>query len=348
MSQRTNRPVAVIGSAARAYPAHVNQALEVCLRLGVIPVMVERPAAASDGEAVESALGLIDEADVYIGIFGSGRGDRSIAGMEYDRAVVRGIPRLVFIVGEGGPRGVAGPTGDATEDFLDRVRMKQPVAEVGSAEEFRDLLDRALGALGIRGQVSRGVKPNIRFGGGRGKDAQPGAYKRVLRVFVASPRDVQDERSRMPKVVDSLNRTLGKLLDVAVELWRWEIDATPAAGETQALVDLELDKADVVLVIFWNRFGTPTPAGPTGTEGEVLRAVERWSKARHPQVMVYFCQRPARLERAELEQRLKLLEFRERLAQLVLIADYEDAHEFEWRVRDDLFTTIAALCVRRK
>lgn len=62
----------------------------------------------------------------------------------------------------------------------------------------------------------------------------------------------------MPKVVESLNKTLGKLLDVVVELWRWEADSTPAVCEPQSLVDVELDKADVVLVIFWNRFGTPS------------------------------------------------------------------------------------------
>jgi hypothetical protein len=152
----------------------------------------------------------------------------------------------------------------------------------------------------------------------------------------------------MPKVVESLNRTLGKLLEVSVELWRWEVDAPPAAGEPQALIDPELDQADIVLIIFWNRFGTPTAAGTTGTESEVLRSLDRWSKAGRPQVMIYFCQRPARLERTELEQRLRLLDFKERIAPLTLAVEYEKAEEFEWRVRDDLFLNIAGMCVKRK
>src|SRR5205085_12688396 len=130
-----------------------------------------------------------------------------------------------------------------------------------------------------------------------------GKSKQTFRVFVASPGDVQEERSRLPKVIDSLNKTLGTLLGVVVELWRWEADAQPAVGEPQALINPELDAADVVLVILWNRFGTPTAAGTTGTESEVLRSLQRWGRARHPQVMVYFCQRPALLNRDGLAQR---------------------------------------------
>jgi hypothetical protein len=219
-----------------------------------------------------------------------------------------------------------------------------------------------LAGLGLRGQTRKELKPPgqgephpRKKGGGDGnaKSAKPtsspgGKSKQTFRVFVASPGDVRDERSRMPKVIESLNRTLGGLLGVVVELWRWEADAQPGAGEPQALIDPELDAADVVLAIFWNRFGTPTSAGTTGTESEVLRSLKRWSRLRRPQVMVYFCQRPALLDRPALEHRLMLLDFRERISPLVLAADYEDVQEFAWRVRDDLFLTIARLCVKRK
>jgi hypothetical protein len=319
--------------------------LDACLRRGIIPVMVGQPSA-DDPRAVEAALGLLDEADVYIGVFGDSYGhvlpglDKSIGEMEYVRASERGIPRLVFTTGPGHPRrAVAAAPGGEENDarlaaFVGRVKEEQAVSEVESPEELRALLHDGLVALGIRGEARTGLKGPT--------------YKQVLRVFVASPGDVQDERSRMPKVVESLNKTLGRLLDVVVELWRWEADAAPAVGEPQALIDPELDAADVVLVIFWNRFGMPTPAGTTGTEGEVLHSLERWSRIRRPQVMVYFCQRPASLGRTALEQRLKLLDFRERISSLVLAADYEDAREFEWRVRDDLFTTLARLYVQRK
>ena len=87
-----------------------------------------------------------------------------------------------------------------------------------------------------------------------------------------------------------------------------------------------------------------TKAGTTGTESEVLRSLERWNKSGRPQVMMYFCQRPASLNRDELAQRAKVLEFRERIFSLALTGAYGDVSEFEWRVRDALFFTLASLC----
>lgn len=369
MSARNVRPVAVISRAARGSPAHLSEALDVCVRRGVIPVMAERPSA-DDAGAVEAALGLIDQADVYIGIIGDAPAstdhDLSITAAEYDRASERGIPRLMFTVRPGrpstAPRLDAAGADAGLEGFTRLVRLvgeNQLIRQAGSPKEFRALLLEELAGLGLRGQTTPELRqgeprPRKKEGGDvNSKSAKPkssarGKSRQTFRVFVASPGDVRDERSRLPKVVESLNRTLGRLLDVVVELWRWEADAQPAAGEPQALIDPELDAADVVLAIFWNRFGTPTSAGTTGTESEVLRALKRWSRVLRPQVMVYFCQRPTLLDRPALEHRLMLLDFRERISPLVLAADYEDVQEFEWRVRDDLFLTIARLCVRRK
>jgi hypothetical protein len=370
MSVRNVRPVAVIGRAARHSPAHLSEALDVCLRRGIIPVMSEQPSAGDPGVA-EAALGLIDEADLYIGIIGGAHEthdyDRSVTEAEYGRASERGIPRLVFAVRPDLTKTASGldaeGVGAGLGSFTRLAGENRPVRQAGSLKEFRVLLTEDLVGLGLHGRTGAELKPHAntaeppgprKKGGGDGnaKSATPktstrGRSKRTFRVFVASPGDVWDERSRMPKVVESLNRTLGRLLDVVIELWRWEADAQPAAGEPQALIDPELDAADVVLVIFWNRFGTPTSAGATGTESEVLRALKRWGRVRRPQVMVYFCQRPALLDRPALEHRLKLLDFRERISSLVLAADYEDVQEFEWRARDDLFLAITRLCVKR-
>lgn len=395
MSQRIKRRVAVIGSGARETPEHLRDALDVCLRMGIVPVMVEHPAGGDDA-AVEAALGLLDEADVYVGIIGDSYGpavpghDRSLTEMEYERASSRGIPRLMFATGAGRAETADASNTEAAdarlEAFARRVGERELVRHAGSLKEFRELLSEGLIELGMRARTRAELKPAeaettpaLKKGGGDanakslgrvqgenphtarkmgGGDGQakvakskttPGVkFKRTFRVFVASPGDVHEERSSMPKVVESLNKTLGNLLNVGVELWRWEADAPPAVGEPQALIDPEIDAADVVLVIFWNRFGTPTASGTTGTESEVLRSLRRWGEVRRPQVMVYFCQRPALLNRDGLDQRLKLLDFRERIAPLVLAVDYGEVQEFEWRVRDDLFINIARLCVRRK
>ena len=42
-----------------------------------------------------------------------------------------------------------------------------------------------------------------------------------LRVFVASPSDVADERDRLAREIERLNRTLGQDAKVVLELVRW-------------------------------------------------------------------------------------------------------------------------------
>src|SRR5262249_17731818 len=84
-------------------PEHRKCVLDALDRLHLSPSMMEHLPASSQGKIGES-MRLVDEADVYLGIFGHSYGEipdghsSSITEMEYDRAVERGIPRLIFII----------------------------------------------------------------------------------------------------------------------------------------------------------------------------------------------------------------------------------------------------------
>ena len=58
----------------------------------------------------------------------------------------------------------------------------------------------------------------------------------------------------------------------------------------QGLIDpiLRIEDGDVLLGIFWKRFGTPTTDAGSGTEHEFLRAYASWQQHRRPQIMAYF------------------------------------------------------------
>src|SRR6516164_5678104 len=92
---------AMISSTARDLPAHRREVGEACLRQGVFPVMMEH-LPASDAEAVAASLRMVDETDVYLGVIAHRYGHvpaghpRSITEMEYDWAVERARPRLIF------------------------------------------------------------------------------------------------------------------------------------------------------------------------------------------------------------------------------------------------------------
>jgi Domain of unknown function (DUF4062) len=289
--QPARKLLAVISSTALDLPVHRNEAFEACLRQDVIPTMIEQ-LPAIDCDTIALLRNLIDTADIYIGILGFRYGyvpnghNKSITEIEYDHAMERGIQCLMFLMSEDHPVKPSnvemGEGAIKLEAFKKRVRKNHVVNYFDSPQDLRAHIINSLSRIRI--ELESEKRQSL--------DQKASKQRELLHIFVASPSDVKEERSRMPKVVESLNRTLGKLLNVVIELWRWETDATPGTGEPQSLIDPELDQADIVVVIFWNRFGMPTQAGTTGTEGEVLRSLERWKRVGRPQVMMYFCQRP--------------------------------------------------------
>ncbi|HWT03318.1 MAG TPA: DUF4062 domain-containing protein [Pyrinomonadaceae bacterium] len=103
------RPVVMVSSTALDLPAHREEVLDACLRQSTIPKMQEHlPASSSDAasgaEAIRVSLDMVDEADIYLGVFAHRYGyvpvghDISITEMEYDRAVERGKTRLIFLM----------------------------------------------------------------------------------------------------------------------------------------------------------------------------------------------------------------------------------------------------------
>jgi hypothetical protein len=103
-----------------------------------------------------------------------------------------------------------------------------------------------------------------------------------------------------------------------LSLWRLETDARPGLHleGPQSLIDerMRIDDANVVVAIFWKRFGTPTGDAQSGTEHELRNAWEAWRKNDKPDVMVYFSAQPASpATSTELEQWHRVVKFCEEL-----------------------------------
>ena len=62
------------------------------------------------------------------------------------------------------------------------------------------------------------------------------------------------------------------------------------AGGAQGQIDeiMQMEDADIVIGIFWTRFGTAVADGQSGTEHELPRAYEVWKRKGRPHIMVYF------------------------------------------------------------
>lgn len=65
-----------------------------------------------------------------------------------------------------------------------------------------------------------------------------------VKVFLASPGDLAEERKAAKVIVDDFNSQLADALGYQVELVGWE-DTLPGAGRPQAIINRDLDGCDL-------------------------------------------------------------------------------------------------------
>jgi hypothetical protein len=170
----------------------------------------------------------------------------------------------------------------------------------------------------------------------------------ILRIVVASPSDVQAERDALPSVIEEVNRRIAADRGLHLVLTRWETDTHPGfhAEGPQGLIDPipKITDCDLLIGIFWKRFGTPTPYGKTGTEHEFSIAYETWRGRGRPEIFVYFNQKSYTPQsRGETEQWGQVLEFKDKFPKEGLWWPYKGKAQFEKLVRNHLVNYIRNL-----
>lgn len=167
--------------------------------------------------------------------------------------------------------------------------------------------------------------------------------RRIIKLIVVSPGDVRKERETLDKVVNNLNKLLSPYLGLQIETFRWETDSYPGfhLDGPQGLIDelMQIEKSDIVVGIFWKRFGTPTKDAASGTEHELKKAYQVWqaSGGKRPHIMVYFKNEPYMPSNtAEVEQQGKVLTFKNEFPKDGLWWDFKDLDEFDELIRDHL------------
>ena len=170
---------------------------------------------------------------------------------------------------------------------------------------------------------------------------------RVLRVVIASPGDVAAERDIAAAVLEDLNRSIAADRGVRLEAVRWETDTYPGfhADGPQGLIDpiLRIQDSEVLIGIFWRRFGTPTMGVASGTEHEFRVAYEAWKRNGRPHVMVYFNQKSYTAQSKEdTDQWGRVLEFKSTFPREGLWSPYKGTSQFEKLLRTHLTNFIRA------
>lgn len=161
---------------------------------------------------------------------------------------------------------------------------------------------------------------------------------RLIRVFVASPGDVSAERSRVVDVIKRVNERHALGEGILLHPWLWEMDATPDVGRVQGIINPALDSAAVVVLILWNRMGSPSGAAASGTLEEFERALQRRkATGAWPRILVYYCERPSNLSSDEdIEQKRSVNQFKKAHAFDVLAATFNKTDEFETKLESHL------------
>ena len=172
--------------------------------------------------------------------------------------------------------------------------------------------------------------------------------EQVFRVVLASPSDVQAERDAAGSVIDSLNKMLPDSgFPAFLKLVRWETDAYPGLHDRgpQGLIDeqLRIEDCDILIGVFWRRFGTPVSDAESGTAHEIRRAIETWKERGTPQVMLYFREgHEQTISPDEEEQFRKVQNFKQQLCltHRALVWPYEDDAAFYRHLHNHLWKVV--------
>jgi len=132
-----------------------------------------------------------------------------------------------------------------------------------------------------------------------------------------------------------------------MELIRWETDSYPGfhPDGPQGLIDpvIRVEDCDILVGIFWKRFGTPTKESASGTAHEFQVAYEAWKKNNRPQVMVYFNQKSySPQSKEETDQWGQVLQFRKEFPKEGLWWPYRGSGKFEDLLRNHLTNFVRA------
>jgi tetratricopeptide (TPR) repeat protein len=148
----------MISSTARDLPEHREQVRLACERAGFAPHDMMEHLTALNADAIEASLRMVEQADVYLGIFANRYGyvpdghDISITEMEYERAVALNKPRLIFFDHEDHvfkARDVeTGPGAEKLSTLKERIGKAIVVAFFKSADDLRGHVGEALTRLG--------------------------------------------------------------------------------------------------------------------------------------------------------------------------------------------------------
>lgn len=152
----------------------------------------------------------------------------------------------------------------------------------------------------------------------------------AIKVFIASPGDLYEERSLFPHILGQLNAIKARSLNYQLDPLGWE-DTLPGWGRPQELINEEVRQCDVFVMLLWKRWGTPSGEFSSGTEEEFEIAYNRYKDTGSPHLLLYFRSVPQAMMADPGEQLQRVLKFRTRIEEerIGLFKIYDDPDQWK-------------------
>lgn len=157
---------------------------------------------------------------------------------------------------------------------------------------------------------------------------------KVLKILIASPGDVDEERQAIPEVIGRWNNTNSETTKIVLLPVKWETHSAPLMGDrAQGVInDQMVTSCDMAIGVFWTRLGSPTGASESGTAEEI-----EWFIKNSKPVMLYFSSRSIDPSKLDIDQYKSLKDFEKRMQKIGLTGAYANLADF----REQLFNQLS-------
>jgi hypothetical protein len=148
----------------------------------------------------------------------------------------------------------------------------------------------------------------------------------LVKVMIASPGDVSQERHLARMVMDEWNAIYATDRGIVLQSVGWDTHSSPAMGNrAQAIISKQiLHDCDLLVAIFWTRLGSPTGVAASGTVEEI----EEHLAAGRP-AMLYFSTAPVLPDSIDQANYTALKTFKAHCRDRGLIHEYDDLATFK-------------------
>ena len=150
--------------------------------------------------------------------------------------------------------------------------------------------------------------------------------------MIASPSDVATERRVVREVIAAWNESHGFRSSVMLNAIGWDTHASPGIGRPQDIVNRQVvERADLLIAVFWTRLGTPTETASSGTVEEIEFHLSKGKPA-----MFYFSSRPVEPASIDPGQFSALQKFKTTVMAGSLIETFESPEELRQKLTRQL------------